>query len=295
MVVDETLTADDLNVRLLATVRGSPGEIYEISVADQRGAVPADIQRIIVETELQSGPNAGLGDRFDADPVEGEPGRFEFAASRLGLEGPWELNVIVRRAGLQDVETAFLVDTTGSAPGQPRLVDDTWQLPEMTLAAWGFLALAVVMIIIGLAGMRRLTGMEPVASGVLLAMCVLIAAGFAISATRQTIPVTSGQNLLNPVEPGDVSLRSGESLFAANCMVCHGVDGRGLSTEGMSHSADSADLGDRAAREQTDGDLFTRIGEGIPATDMPAFDEALTDEERWDLVNYIRLLQEADD
>ncbi len=295
LLVDETVTAEDLTIRMLATVRGNPGDAYTIAVADADGHIPAEIQRVIVETSLLEGADAGLGDRFDAEPVAGEPGSYSFAASRLGLEGQWSLNVIVRRAGVEDVETAFIVDTAGSAPGQPRLVEDTWRLPKMTLAAWGFLALAVIMVIIGLAGLRRLTGMEPVASGVLLAMCILIATGFAISATRQTIPLTAGHDLANPVEPGDVSLRSGEALFAANCMLCHGVDGQGVSTAGMSHTEDEADLLSRDAREQSDGDLFTWISEGVPSTDMPAFDEALTEQERWDLVNYIRALQNAED
>ncbi|MGD9710718.1 MAG: copper resistance protein CopC [Thermomicrobiales bacterium] len=291
-VVDETLTASDLELNIRADLRGNPGDAFEIQVRDSEGTVPADMQRVIIETALLDGPEAGLGDRFDAEQVDGEQGTYAFAASRLGLEGSWELNVIVRRAGLEDVEAPIVVDTRGSAPGQPRLVDDTWILPKMTLPAWGFLALAVITIGAGLAGLRRLTGMEPVASGVLLAMCVLIASGFAISATRQTIPVTAGHDLANPVEFGDVSVRQGESLFTANCLLCHGADGRGRATEGMSHSENEADLTDRAARKQSDGDLFTSIAEGVAATDMLAFDEALTDEEIWSLVNYIRHLQQ---
>src|SRR5690606_11977645 len=142
--------------------------------------------------------------------------------------GDWSMNIIVRRAGVQDVESRFEVNTTGTSPGPPRLVDDSWQMPEMTPMSWAFAALAVTMLIVGLAGMRRLTGMEPVASGVLLATCVLIATGFAISAAQNTTPVTAGQNLENPVEYGDVSLAKGESLFSANCLACHGADGRGV-------------------------------------------------------------------
>ena len=122
----------------------------------------------------------------------------------------------------------------------------------MTTAAWGFLALAVTMLIVGLTGMRRLTGMEPVASGVILATCVLIAAGFLISATRETVPVTAGQELVNPLPDDAITLQTGETLFIANCLLCHGADGRGLTAPDMSHQADEADLTGDSTRRQTE-------------------------------------------
>jgi mono/diheme cytochrome c family protein len=39
-----------------------------------------------------------------------------------------------------------------------------------------------------------------------------------------------------------------------------------------------------------DGQLFAWVSEGIPGTAMPGFRGRLTDEERWHVVNYLRLL-----
>jgi copper transport protein len=296
LTLDERVTAGDLEIRMLAQLTGDPSDRYTFQISSIEGGEVGEIQRVIVETAL-AGDAAGeeaLGDRFDAEPVPGELSTYAFPATRLGLEGEWTLNIVVRRAGVEDVEGAFTVDTTGTSPPAPRLVEDTWNFPEMTLASWGFVLLALVMMIIGLAGLRYLTGLEPIASGVLLAMCVLIAAGFVVSAARQTIPVSAGQELENPMTPDDVSIREGAELYAVNCMVCHGAEGKGVdeSVDAAHSHGDAADLTRSRVEDQTDGDLFYWTSQGVPGTEMPAFDEALTDEEIWKLVTYVRELQE---
>jgi mono/diheme cytochrome c family protein len=47
-------------------------------------------------------------------------------------------------------------------------------------------------------------------------------------------------------------------------------------------------------KQGTDGDLYWRITHGVAGTDMPAYDHALSDAERWDVVAYVRQLQAAD-
>jgi mono/diheme cytochrome c family protein len=43
-------------------------------------------------------------------------------------------------------------------------------------------------------------------------------------------------------------------------------------------------------RTRSAGDLYWIITNGVPGTDMPAYDLALTENERWDLVAYLRQL-----
>lgn len=294
LAVDERVTAGDLEIRLVAKLAGDPADRYILSISSANGGDVGEIQRVILETLLasSSGGQEGLGDRFDAGALPGSPAMYAFPATRLGLEGEWNLNVVVRRAGVQDVEGSFTVDTTGTTAPVPRLVEDTWQLPEMTFAAWVFVFLAVVMMVIGLAGLRYLTGLEPVASGVLLAICVLIAVGFVVSAIRQTVPASKGQQLENPIEFDDVSIREGAGLYIANCLLCHGAKGREEDSVDPAYAhGDAADLTNRKSEALTDGDLFYWTSQGVPGTQMPAFNEALSDEEIWTLVNYVRWLQ----
>jgi mono/diheme cytochrome c family protein len=79
-----------------------------------------------------------------------------------------------------------------------------------------------------------------------------------------------------------------------NCAACHGAEGSGVGGGNLAHlHGDGADLTGRTTVEQTDGDLKYWIENGAPGTDMPAFSPALTGDEAWQLVLYIRQLQEA--
>ena len=84
-------------------------------------------------------------------------------------------------------------------------------------------------------------------------------------------------------------------LFAEQCMSCHSIDGPGAdmsATMGHGESGAAADLTKGAVLERTDGDLYGVVTDGLGGTEMPAFDIALTDEQRWEIVAHIRLLQD---
>ncbi len=292
--IDQRATADDLDLWLFAELRGDPDDRYVITVTDLQGEPAADIQRVIIESLLLAtdSDEPSVKDRFDAEPLEPDSGAYAFSATRLGLEGNWNLNVIVRRAGLEDVATPFVVDTTGTAQPPPRLVEDSWRMPQITAKSYGFVLMAILMLGIGLIGIRRLTGLEPLSSGVLLTLSILIATGFLVSAVRQTIPTTAMTDVENPVVLDSVVMKSGEDLYFANCAVCHGPSGRGLDVVDPLHNhGNAADLTDQRSILLADGDLFYWISEGVMNSDMPAYDQALTEEERWALVHYLRVLQ----
>ena len=51
-----------------------------------------------------------------------------------------------------------------------------------------------------------------------------------------------------------------------------------------------ADLTAPHTAQHTAGDMYWWLTHGIPAAGMPAFGAVLTEDERWDLINYIRAL-----
>jgi len=59
------------------------------------------------------------------------------------------------------------------------------------------------------------------------------------------------------------------------------------------HGHSGANLLDRRTTSQRDGDLYWTVTEGVGGTEMPSYDQALTEEERWDLVNYLRSLEDS--
>jgi copper transport protein len=292
---DQHAPAGDLDVWLLGRIAGEAGDRFTVTISDQSGAAPDNILRVILTTSAATA-TGNVSDRFDAAPLSGNPGTYVFPATRVGLAANWTINAIVRRGGIPDETATFAIDTHGTGVQPPRLVADHWRLPRMTIVGWLTLALAVVVGIAGIVGVRKLPELEPLAASLLLTMTALIVAGFLVTSYRLSIPVSASTNSVNPVPSDDASIQRGATTYEARCLACHGataagVDAQTAATDPSHQHATSTDLKTRKVEQQRDGDLFEGISNGVPGTDMPAFDSALTDQERWDLVNYLRKLQ----
>ncbi|MGH7455368.1 MAG: c-type cytochrome, partial [bacterium] len=87
-------------------------------------------------------------------------------------------------------------------------------------------------------------------------------------------------------------LANGERLFGENCVSCHGALGKG--------DGPAADTLNPKPRDFTDPEhlqayaphqFFQAISFGVEGTAMPAFAEAFTNEEQWDLAFYLMTLR----
>ena len=92
----------------------------------------------------------------------------------------------------------------------------------------------------------------------------------------------------NPTPADDKSRARGKELFTAGCLPCHGPSGRGDGPAAASLERKPGNLSDPKMWQQTDGAIFWKISEGN--SPMPAFQEAFSDAQRWDIVNYVRTL-----
>ncbi|MCI0545699.1 MAG: CopD family protein [Candidatus Rokubacteria bacterium] len=100
---------------------------------------------------------------------------------------------------------------------------------------------------------------------------------------------------LRPTVPYQaLSIANGFELYRANCAVCHGVDGTGDGPGAVGLPRRPADLTGPHSAQHTAGDLFWWLSHGITAGGMPGFGDRLSEEERWDLVNYLRTLAAAE-
>jgi putative copper resistance protein D len=86
---------------------------------------------------------------------------------------------------------------------------------------------------------------------------------------------------------------SGASLYQANCAGCHGPRGAGDGPDARGLPRPPADLRAPHTAQHTAGDLFWWIGHGIPGSGMPGFGSRLGEEQRWELINYLRALSAA--
>ena len=87
------------------------------------------------------------------------------------------------------------------------------------------------------------------------------------------------------------SIVAGADLFVVHCAACHGPGGGGDSPAAARLPVQPADLRAPHLLGHTEGDLFWFISTGFAAPGggvaMPGFAAALSDEARWDLVNFL--------
>ncbi len=96
----------------------------------------------------------------------------------------------------------------------------------------------------------------------------------------------------NPVPADPASLAWGERLFNIHCAVCHGQQGHGdgpVAKYFQPPASDVADLTEDRIVSHEDGLIYLIITQGFQG--MPSLAENLTPRERWDVINYLRTLQ----
>ena len=95
----------------------------------------------------------------------------------------------------------------------------------------------------------------------------------------------------NPIAADEENITAGGALFAASCAVCHGEEGDGDGPAAASLGKSPADLSADHVQELSDGALFYIISHGKPETPMPAWENLLDEQERWQVVNFLRTFE----
>jgi putative copper resistance protein D len=95
-----------------------------------------------------------------------------------------------------------------------------------------------------------------------------------------------------------ISVANGLRLYHEACAGCHGVGGYGDGPNGKGLKPRPADLTARHSADHTAGDLFWWLSHGMKVDGapgpMPGFAASLEEEERWDMINFLRALSAAE-
>ncbi|HLJ23174.1 MAG TPA: c-type cytochrome [Candidatus Acidoferrales bacterium] len=128
-------------------------------------------------------------------------------------------------------------------------------------------------------------------AGVVLGMCIF-AVGRVAAQQAEPAPWVApddAKKVKNPVPSNAESLTAGEQLFTDNCVLCHGEKGLGDGPGAKTIKVKPANFTDpKLQASETDGSLFWKMSNGRGP--MPSWKDTLSDQERWQLVNYIRKL-----
>ena len=97
------------------------------------------------------------------------------------------------------------------------------------------------------------------------------------------------KGLKNPFAGNIAATAEGKNIYKQMCVLCHGVTGNGNGEAGLSMEIKPANfLALKEIQKETDGEIFWKITVGKPP--MSSYDELLSEDQRWQLVNYIREL-----
>ena len=104
---------------------------------------------------------------------------------------------------------------------------------------------------------------------------------------------------LRPSVPYNViSVANGAHFYQETCATCHGVGGYGDGANGKGLKPRPADLTAKHSADHTAGDLFWWLSHGVKKDGvigaMPGFAASLDEEERWDMINFLRALSAAE-
>lgn len=90
----------------------------------------------------------------------------------------------------------------------------------------------------------------------------------------------------NPVAASEESVARGETLFAINCAMCHGQTSAEPGRVGQKIKPPPPGLAPELLQRLRDADIFRAVTFGFGR--MPPFQDKLSPQERWDLVNFLR-------
>ena len=96
----------------------------------------------------------------------------------------------------------------------------------------------------------------------------------------------------NPTPADDKSMAAGKVIYLRECRSCHGDSGKGDGPSAKDLTKNPGNLTTAKFWGQTDGALLWKVTEGNKP--MPAFDKLLSDDDRWNVVNYLHTYKPKD-
>lgn len=108
-----------------------------------------------------------------------------------------------------------------------------------------------------------------------------------IFAMQNWTSLAKARRLKNPIPPTSEAIAAGMQDYKNHCQSCHGQYGDGKGEKASELSVAPGDFTDASKMNTlTDGELYWQITKG--RRPMPAFADKLSEEQRWQSVDYIR-------
>jgi len=279
-------TLDDWHLRLTMSPRGDRGQVqFDVALKHVHGQeVPHDTQ-VFVHLRMRSHDMSTL--RYAAVPSAA--GQYT-TPGRISMAGSWTVQITLHPPRAAPLTTTFDFEAATGTLDQDRsrrldLAAIQYSLLDTLSCLLGLLlgGLAVVTLWASRSG-RMPMWATPFG-------CFLMVCGGYLVLRVVLVDAYPTTYLKNPMPATPETMVQGQTVFQAHCTVCHGLAGHGNGPAAAGLNPRPADLTAAHVGDHTDGDLFWWLTHGIAGTAMPAWQEQLSETERWLVVHYIRSLR----
>jgi copper transport protein len=271
----------NLNVTLTVDPAVAGLNTYDLAIAEAGGRAVTDAERValrFLHTVHDMGEiEAVLQPRGD--------GHYTTQGSYLSMAGLWEVEARIRLPGQPDLAAKLEIPAADpSALAAARAA----QTPSLGTSFLLGLELLAAALILGVSA-RRLRVPLPQPFNRLvprLGAAVVGVVGLYFLSIGIMNDLTPTAALANPVPATRASIERGKQIYEENCLACHGEFGRGDGPVGRTLRPRPADLQYHVS-QHTEGQLYWWISKGFPGTAMPAWEDRLSEEDRWNVLNYV--------
>lgn len=218
--------------------------------------------------------------------VANAPQRYAAATRWVSLE----LGLATAVLGLVGV----LSQTTPAAHDQPY-----WWLPfrfamEATWPVWPTPLLVVSgTVLAALSAIWLLRSRRSMPTPQLAAIVATGAVGIGVALWSLSVPAYPDTYRRSTIPYLTVSIFEGKKHFERQCTECHGPGGLGDGPAAKGLPKRPANLSEPHTVLHTAGDMYWWLTHGIQPSGMPGFAHMLSDEDRWDVINFLRAFSQG--
>jgi len=207
----------------------------------------------------------------------------------IALVGVWQIEADVTRLTGFDARAAFRFEVLAGAGSDSDAIRPNRDLGRVLLGA----EIALIGVVLLSVGVPLGSWYERRGAAFMFPGAAAGAVGVGIIVWVQFFTPVSIDQQINSFVPDENSIAMGKAAYASACSSCHGDGGKGDGPAAESLYPSPASLPVHVPLH-TQGELFKIIRIGVAGTAMKPVTKALSDDEVWHLINYLRTLKDPE-